>query len=62
MKTNQSTYLVLFLGALLGIAVSALAVLIKDEVVYYNNCDGAVVKTFSGARHCIDPTILEGGK
>jgi hypothetical protein len=62
MKTNRDNYILLFFGVVLGIAVSILSVIIKDEVVYYNNCDGAVVKTFSGARHCIDPSILEGGK
>ena len=62
MKTNRDNYTLLFLGVVLGVAVTALSILIKDEIVYHNNCDGAVVKTFSGDRHCIDPSILEGGK
>jgi hypothetical protein len=62
MKTNRDEKILFFFGLILGIALSIVSVLIKDEVVYYNNCDGVVVKTFSDGRYCIDPTILEGGK
>jgi hypothetical protein len=62
MKTNRDNYILLFFGVVLGVAVTALSIIVKDEIVYHNNCDGTVVKTFSGDRYCINPTILEGGK
>lgn len=56
MKNNRDNYTLLFLGLLLGIAVSALSVMMKDAIVFRINCDGVTVSDWSGDRYCINPT------
>jgi|LauGreDrversion4_2_1035121.scaffolds.fasta_scaffold5294172_1 hypothetical protein len=60
MTTNEK--LNLLLGVLFGILLSVCAVVVKDAIVFRINCDGVTVSEWSGDRHCIDQSILEGGK
>lgn len=50
-------------GIILGLLLAVISVMLKDTIVFHNNCDGVVVKvdsSFSTKMYCIDPDALEG--
>ncbi len=56
-KRDWATFVV---GLIIGILLAIVAVLVKDTIVFHNQCDGVVVQKDWGGygRYCIDPAVL----
>jgi hypothetical protein len=47
------------IGIIIGVLLSFIAVIVKDEIRYYAECDGKVVSDWNGKNYCVDPSILD---
>lgn len=57
-KAKNDILLAVF-GVIIGVALTVLAVMAKDTIVFHAKCDGVVVtKEFGTKRFCVDPSVL----
>jgi len=47
------------IGIIIGVLLAFIAVVVKDEIRYYAECDGKVVSDWNGKNYCVDPSILD---
>jgi hypothetical protein len=57
MKNRDNLHIII--GIIVGILLSMIAVLVKDEIRFHAECDGKVVSDWNGKNYCVDPSILD---
>jgi hypothetical protein len=56
---NKQDNINIVIGIIIGVLLSFIAVIVKDEIRYYAECDGKVVSDWNGKNYCVDPSILD---
>jgi hypothetical protein len=49
----------IIIGIIIGVLLSFVAVLVKDDIRFHAECDGKVVSDWNGHNYCVDPSILD---
>jgi hypothetical protein len=49
----------IIIGIIIGMLLAFIAVVVKDEIRFYAECDGKVLSDWNGKNYCVDPSILD---